>query len=372
MRSATKVACASFVCLLTVAAQSDPARVTGDAAIGRTLFESKGRCLSCHAVDNRGGSLGPDLSWIGLLRTPELLGRALTDPDSQIFREYFTVVVETKEREKIEGVAQNEDDLSIQIRDARGELRSFLKSDVTDLRREARSPMPSYASTLSAVEIDHVVAYLRTLRTLWPVDAEERTRSIATASENVAFFNRPERDVQERPDELVKALAIPEGATVADIGAGTGYFTWRLAQQVGPTGKVIAVDIQKRMLDLTAATVKQHKLTNVDYVLASDTDPGLPDNSLDSAFVAYAYHEFSEPEAFMTALRRALKPDGRLVILEYAKESTLAPAGPLHKMSLEEIRREIEPMGFVIDGLMDFLPMQHGVIFIKRPVASPF
>lgn len=368
MRSATKVACASFVCLLTVAAQSDPARVTGDVAIGKTLFEGKGRCHSCHAVDNRGGSLGPDLSWIGLLRTPELLGRALTDPDAQIFREYFTVLVETREREKVEGVAQNEDDLSIQIRDAWGTLRSFLKSDLTVLRREARSPMPSYASTLSAAERDHVVAYLRTLRTLWPIEAEERTRSIAPASENVAFFNRSGRDAQERPDELVKALEIPEGATVADIGAGTGYFTWRLAHQVGPTGKVIAVDIQQQMLDLTAATVTQRSLTNVEYVLAGDTDPGLPEHSLDMAFIAHAYHEFSEPEAFMAALRRALKPDGRLVILEYARESTLAPAAPLHKMSLEEIRREIEPIGFVIDRLMDFLPMQHGVIFIKRPV----
>jgi putative heme-binding domain-containing protein len=367
MRTGLKIAGAGLLYLLTVAAQSGPTGVTRDAATGQALFEGKGGCLTCHAIDNRGGILGPDLSWIGVLRTPDSLRRALTDPDAQISRNYFTLVVETKDGQTIDGLVLNEDDLSIQIRDTRGELRSFLKSNLKDLRREARSLMPSYASKLSAVEIDHLVAYLRTLRTMWPVEAGERTRSIAPASENVAFFNRPERDAQERPDELVQALEIPEGATVADIGSGTGYFTWRLAQQVGPKGKVIAVDIQKPMLDLTAAAVKQRKLRNVEYVLARDSDPGLSENVLDMAFIAYAYHEFSEPEAFMAALRRALKPDGRLLILEYAKESNLAPAATLHRMSFEEIRREIEPMGFVIDRLLDFLPMQHGVIFIKQP-----
>lgn len=365
-----KIAGVGLIYVLTVAAQSGPARVTGDAVIGKTLFEIKGSCLTCHSIDKRGGSLGPDLSWIGILRTPESLRRALTDPNTQISRQYFTVVVETRDGQRIEGLALNEDDLSIQIRDTRGELRSFLKSDLKDLRREDRSLMPSYGLKLSAGEIDHLVAYLRTLRTMWPIEPGERTRDIAPASENVDFFNRPERDADERPDELVKALEIPAGATVADIGSGTGYFTWRLAQQVGANGKVIAVDIQKQMLDLTAAAVKQRKFTNVEYMLATDSDPRLPENSLDMAFIAYAYHEFSEPEVFTAALRRALKPGGRLVILEYAKESNLAPAAPLHRMSFEEIRREIEPMGFVIDRLLDFLPMQHGVIFIKRPLAS--
>ena len=113
----------------------------------------------------------------------------------------------------------------------------------------------------------------------------------------------------------------------------------------------------------TAPQVAEHKLDNVEYVLATDKDPRLPEHALDLVFIAYAYHEFGDPEAIMAAVKRSLKPGGKVLILEYAKESNIAPASPLHKMSFEEIRREIEPMGFAIDGLLDFLPVQHGVIF---------
>jgi ubiquinone/menaquinone biosynthesis C-methylase UbiE len=164
----------------------------------------------------------------------------------------------------------------------------------------------------------------------------------------------------------VTALEIREGARVADLGAGTGYFTWRLAQHAGPKGKVIAVDIQQSMLDLTAETVKKHGLNNVDYVLGKESDPRLPEQSLDMVFIAYSYHEFSQPETIMDAVRRSLRPGGRLVIVEYAKENQLAPASTLHKMSFDEIRSEIEPMGFDLERILDFLPMQHGLIFTLR------
>ena len=217
--------------------------------------------------------------------------------------------------------------------------------------------------TFSADEVDQLVAHLRTLRKMWAIEPGERTRDIAPATENAPFFNRAERDAEERPELLMNALEIPRGATVADLGSGTGYFTWRLAQEVGPTGKVLAIDVQQSMLDLTKAAVTEHKLNNVEYALATDKDPRLPEKALDLVFIAYAYHEFAEPEAIMAAVRRSLKPGGRVVILEYAKESNIAPASPLHKMSFEEIRREIEPMGFAIDQLLDFLPVQHGVVF---------
>jgi precorrin-6B methylase 2/mono/diheme cytochrome c family protein len=309
---ASKVAGIGLVHLLTVAAQSTPAGGTGDPATGKALFEGKGDCLTCHAIENRGGGRASDLSWIGLLRSQESLRQSVAGPN------------------------------------APGHAKL------------------SAASKFSAAEIDHLAAYLRTLRSIWPSEPGERTRSISTVSENVAFFNRPERDVEERTDALVKALEIPDGARVADIGAGTGYFTWRLAQQVGPKGKVIAVDIQQTMLDLAADTVKQHGLVNVDYVLGKPTDPKLAQRSLDMVFIAYSYHEFSEPETIMEAVRRSLRPGGRLVIVEYAKESTLAPASSLHKMSFAEIRNEIEPMGFELERILDFLPMQHGLIFTLR------
>jgi precorrin-6B methylase 2 len=219
------------------------------------------------------------------------------------------------------------------------------------------------ASALTPAEVDVLVAYLRMRRTLWALSPGAFERDIAPATENAPFFSRPERDKEERPELLISALHIRRGAAVADIGSGTGYFTWRLAQQVGPEGKVYAVDVQQEMLDLTKAAVAERKLANVEYVLATETSPRLPERSLDLAFIAYAYHEFGDPDAMMAVIRRALKPGGRVVILEYAKESKVAPASPLHKMSFEEIRREIEPMGFAVDQLLDFLPVQHGVVF---------
>jgi predicted methyltransferase len=285
--------------------QTPPSQVaSADAVAGRALFEGRGGCLTCHVVDDRGSRKARELSWIGLLRTPESLRHSVTD--------------------------------------------------------SARHPV---ASMFSAGEVAQLVAHLRTLRKMWAIEAGERTRDIAPASENAAFFNRANRDAEERPELLLNALGIPRGATVADLGSGTGYFTWRLAQQVGPEGKVLAIDVQQSMLDLTKAAVAQHKFNNVEYLLATDKDSRLPEKALDLVFIAYAYHEFADPEAMMASVRRSLKPGGRVVVLEYAKESNIAPASPLHKMSFEEIRREIEPMGFTIDQLLDFLPVQHGVVF---------
>jgi putative heme-binding domain-containing protein len=363
MRSVARVLFAGLVYSSIVTAQSPSVGGAGDAAAGKLLFEGKGRCLTCHAVNDGGGSMGPDLSWIGLLRVPESLKHSIVDPDAQVSRRYFTLVIESRDGKKFEGLLLNEDDFSIQIRDTAGELRSFRKDDLKDLRREPRSIMPSYAKELSGAEIDHLVAYLRTLRKMWALEPGASDREIAPTTENAPFFDRAERDKEERPDELLKALQLQPGAAVADIGSGTGYFTWRLAQLVGPTGKVYAVDVQPEMLDRTRKAVESHKAANVEYILATAESPRLPERSIDLAFMAYAYHEFGDPESMMLAIRRALKPGGRVLVLEYAKESRIAPASPLHRMSFEEIRREIEPLGFQIDQLLDFLPVQHGVIF---------
>lgn len=363
MRSAVTSAVAAVLFLSIAAAQNPPARGAGDPAAGRLLFEGKGGCATCHAISDAGGSLGPDLGWIGILRTPESLAQSLVEPDAQLARRYFTLVVETKDGKKLEGLTLNEDDFSIQMRDVQGDLRSFRKEDLKGFRKEPRSLMPSFAARLSAAERGDLVAYLRTLRKMWAIEPGPSTREIAPTTENVPFFNRPDRDKDEQPDQLLEALQIPRGATVADIGAGTGYFTWRLAAAVGPSGKVYAVDVQQSMLDLARQTVESHKLPNVEYVLATDASPRLPDASIDLAFLAYAYHEFADPEATMRSIRRALRPGGRVLVLEYAKESNIAPASPLHKMSFDEIRREIEPLGFTIDQLLDFLPTQHGVVF---------
>jgi precorrin-6B methylase 2/mono/diheme cytochrome c family protein len=294
---------AGAIVLLALSAQLPPP-VPTDVEAGRALFEGKGQCLSCHRILDNGGRAARELSWIGLLRTPDKLRATITNPSAH-----------------------------------------------------------SSASAFTPEEVDRLVAYLRTRRTLWPLTTGLVEREIAPTTENAPFFNRPQRDKEERPELLMSALHIRPGATVADVGSGTGYFTWRLAEQVGPKGRVFAVDVQQSMLDLTKTAVVEHKLSNVEYVLATESSPRLPERSVDLVFIAYAYHEFGDPDAMMAAIKRALRPGGRVVILEYAKESNIAPASPLHKMSFEEIRREIEPMGFVIDQLLDFLPVQHGVVF---------
>jgi putative heme-binding domain-containing protein len=331
---------------------------SNDAAAGKAVFQGKGGCLNCHSIENRGGSLGPDLSEIGIRRTPESLRLSIVDPDAEIYEEYLTVVAVTKQGQHIEGVALNEDDLSIQLRDAAGNPRSFLKQNLKELRREDRSLMPSYASKLSALEIDHLVAYLRTLRGA-PVAPSSRTREIGRVSENISWLTRPDRDADERPDTLLDALRIPPGATVVDLGAGAGYFTRRLAQRVGPQGKVIAVDIQQEMLDQIAT----QKPPNVELILGSEHNPHLPLAAVDLVLIANAYHEFSDPASILAAVRRSLKENGRLIVLEYSKENPHSPVSAPHSMSIDEIRSEIEPAGFQLDRVLDFLPMQHGLIF---------
>jgi putative heme-binding domain-containing protein len=339
---------------------------TGNSAQGKQLFEGKGNCLHCHSVNGRGGSLGPDLSQIGVMRTRQSLRLAITDPNAEIYQEYFTVVVETKAGQHLEGIALNEDDISIQLRDMDGNPRSFLKDEVNSLHREERSLMPAYAGKLMASEIDDLVYYLRTLRGTTYTKAVPRTREIARVTENFGWLTRPERVADERPDTLVQSLEIREGSIVADLGSGSGFFTWRLADKVGPRGKVLAVDVQGSMLDLTMQEVRKHGLKNVQAVLGTEGDPKLQESSVDLVFIANSYHEFAEPEAILAAVRRSLKPDGRLVVIEYAKENTFVPVATAHKMTIEEMRSEIEPAGFELERILDFLPMQHGLIFTKR------
>jgi predicted methyltransferase len=181
------------------------------------------------------------------------------------------------------------------------------------------------------------------------------------------WLTRPERDAEEQPDRVVAALKIPRGATVADLGAGVGYFTWRLAKAVTPAGKVIAVDIQEGMLDLLAANLKRRGIDNVEMVLAHPEDPKLPVGQVDLLMLVDVYHELAHPELTMAHVRRSLKPDGRVVIIEYRKEDPTVRIQPLHKMPVEEVRAEVEPVGFRLDEVMDFLPKQHIIIFKSRP-----
>ncbi len=176
---------------------------------------------------------------------------------------------------------------------------------------------------------------------------------------------RPEREAEEAPDVALASIGIARGETVADIGAGAGYFTWRLAERVGPKGKVYANDIQPEMLDVLRRNISGHHLDNVETVLGAVDDPRLPAASIDLALLVDVYHEFTEPEKMLRGIRASLKPDGRMVLLEYRKEDASVPIQPEHKMSVAEVRAEVEPEGFRLDKTIETLPRQHILIFRK-------
>lgn len=183
------------------------------------------------------------------------------------------------------------------------------------------------------------------------------------------WLERPEREAQERTDLLVARLPLEADDVVADIGAGTGYFSFPVARRV-PEGRVLAVDVQPEMLDLLRERQAELDIDNVETVLGTVTDPGLAPASVDLAFIVDAYHEFSHPREMGEALLRALKPGGLLLLVEYRAEDPWVPIKTLHKMSEAQVRRELEALGLRWLRTEDYLPQQHVVVFEKPPAAS--
>ena len=180
------------------------------------------------------------------------------------------------------------------------------------------------------------------------------------------WLMREDRDKFEQPDKVLDALKIQPGMTVADVGAGNGYFTLRLARRVKDSGRVFAVDIQQGMLDQLEINRKQEGLKNIELVLSTPTDPRLPRAAIDLALLVDVYHEFQQPEEMVAGIRASLKPEGVLVLVEYRGEDPSVPIKPEHKMTVAQVLREIEPMGFRLRKKLDFLPWQHIFIFEKR------
>jgi SAM-dependent methyltransferase len=177
------------------------------------------------------------------------------------------------------------------------------------------------------------------------------------------WLERSEREIEEEPDRALDALGRLVGATVADVGAGSGYFTVRLAARVGPNGRVYATDLQPEMLRLLGVRLTRERVANVTVVQGRVDDPGLPAASIDLALLVDVYHEFSEPQKMLRGLRRALKPGGRLVLLEYRKEDPDIPIRFEHKMSVAEAKLELEAEGFKLVTVDKRLPRQHILIF---------
>jgi len=181
------------------------------------------------------------------------------------------------------------------------------------------------------------------------------------------WLERPEREAEEQPAALVAALALKPGDVVADVGAGSGYFSWRLARQVGPGGRVYAVEVQQEFLEVLRANLERRGVAAiVQPVLGTARDPRLPAGACDLVLLVDVYHEFEHPFEMAQALVRALKPGGRLVLVEYRGEDPAVPIKPLHKMTAAQVRRElaVHPLKFTAN--LGLLPRQHVLVFQKE------
>jgi len=176
---------------------------------------------------------------------------------------------------------------------------------------------------------------------------------------------RSSRQHEEKPDAVIRELGIGPGQMIADVGCGNGYFSLRMAKKVGPKGKVYGVDIQKEMLTLLEQRAAKAKITNVVPVLCTATDPKLPADTIDLALMVDVYHELSDPAPVIAGVRKSLKKDGRLVLVEYRGEDPTVQIKPLHRTTVQQMRAELAALGFRFIKNKTFLPSQHILIFGK-------
>ena len=187
-------------------------------------------------------------------------------------------------------------------------------------------------------------------------------------AQGAGWLVRPERESEEHPDQALDAIGIQHGSTVADIGAGVGYFTWRLAERVGSDGLVYGEDIQPRMLDQLLKNATARHLTNVHTVLGT-AERSEASEKFDpiSCLLVDVYHEFSEPEKMLDRIRESLlRPEGRIVFLEYRGEEPNVPIRPEQTMTIGQVRAEVQPEGYVFEKTIEVLPQQHIIIYRKR------
>ena len=182
----------------------------------------------------------------------------------------------------------------------------------------------------------------------------------------IEWLDRPEREEEEHPAGVLDSLDLRPGEVVADLGAGSGYFTFRMAPKVGETGRVLAVEIQEAMLTTLRARAVTMKATNVEVVQGSEVDPHLPVGAVNLVLVVDVYHELAYPFEVMTKVRESLKPGGRVVFVEYRKEDPAVRIKEVHKMSVKQLEREMSAVGLVRVRTVETLPLQHIVIFENR------
>lgn len=216
-------------------------------------------------------------------------------------------------------------------------------------------------AALSAVLVVAVVLTYAQGTTRHPVSG--RVLASVMGHQGAAWLDRPEREVEEAPSRAIRALRIQPGQVIADIGAGSGYYSVLLSKAVGPQGRVYATDIQPEMLAILERKLKAQSITNVQLVLGSERETKLPAASVDLALMVDVYHELQQPQAFLQAVKRVLTPGGRLVLIEFRKEDPDVPIREEHKMSVREARQELEAEGYRFDRVLNDLPWQHILVF---------
>jgi FkbM family methyltransferase len=184
--------------------------------------------------------------------------------------------------------------------------------------------------------------------------------------QGAAWLERAEREKEERTDLLVTALQLEPGMVVADIGAGTGYLSRRMARAVAPSGKVLAVDVQPQMVAIMRQAAQQERIVNIEPLPGAEDDVRLMPASVDLAIMVDVYHELAFPYEVLGSIVRALKPGGRLVFVEYRAEDAGVPIKALHKMSEAQVRREVQALPLAWERTVESLPWQHVIVFRKQ------
>jgi ubiquinone/menaquinone biosynthesis C-methylase UbiE len=184
--------------------------------------------------------------------------------------------------------------------------------------------------------------------------------------QGAAWLERAEREKEERTDLLVTALQLEPGMVVADIGAGTGYLSRRMARTVAPSGKVLAVDVQPQMVTIMRQAAQQERIVNIEPLLGAEDDVKLAPASVDLAIMVDVYHELAFPYEVLGSIVRALRPGGRLVFVEYRAEDAGVPIKALHKMSEAQVRREVQALPLAWERSVESLPWQHVIVFRKQ------
>jgi ubiquinone/menaquinone biosynthesis C-methylase UbiE len=200
-----------------------------------------------------------------------------------------------------------------------------------------------------------------------PARLEYKGREIAQTMHysGASWLTRESRQREEDCKTLLAALRVKPGDVVCDLGCGNGFYSLKIAKLVGERGRVIGVDIQREMLEFLKARAEAERINNIEPVLGTVTDPKLPAGSVDLVLLVDVYHEFSNPAEMLAAIRKSLKPAGRVALAEFRGEDDKVPIKPLHKMTKAQIMKEFPPNGFKLVEEFDKLPWQH-LMFFQR------